>query len=36
MMNSDAKISFGIDSILKSKKVSYPFFSLDLGPKVGF
>jgi len=27
MMNSDAKISFGIDSILKSKKVSYPFFS---------
>ena len=36
MMNSDAKISFGIDSILKSKKVSYSFFSLDLGPKVGF
>ena len=29
-MNSDAKISFGIDSILKSKKVSYPTFSLDL------
>ena len=36
MMNSDAKISFGIDSILKSKKVSFLFFSLDLGPKLGF
>ena len=30
MMNSDAKISFGIDSILKSKKVSFYFSTLNL------
>ena len=35
-MNSDAKISFGIDSILKSKKVSYPFSALTLDLKWDF